>query len=203
MSPNAGDPLSADTPPLHLPPPQAPEHLLLFARWIGWRETKRGAACRRLKHAYSLAIRPEEPIATGRLVRILATSPHAYHAPNSPPEHMDTYDPHVVGEIVEVWETCNYEGRARIRNRCRGNDVEEVELEFPYRLATTERTWGHGPGRGTEAELVLLALGLTSCIRPARVDNECRGSDCGLAKTARTPSLITTRRLTCPRFRID
>ncbi len=66
-------------------------------------------------------------------VRILATLPITYTAPEVPLGELDTYDPHIVGKVVELWRSDTDPGRARakITNACRRNSVREVEMELP------------------------------------------------------------------------
>ncbi|TFK80192.1 hypothetical protein K466DRAFT_605534 [Polyporus arcularius HHB13444] len=117
-----------------IPSPSNANPLLLIARWKGLLRPSPGVEKARLRHAYTLAIWPDESIVIGKTVKILAAAPISHHLPQSPPNQYDTYDPHIVGRVTAVWRLENGVAVARIVNICGGNMVEEVELEFPYLL---------------------------------------------------------------------
>ncbi len=96
----------------------------------------------------------------------------------------ETYDPHVVGDVVEIWRRDDRVWRARIENACRKNGVVAAELEFTHaageraelehprptkrrRTASTEETWEDDDG-----------LDPIACIRPSRCWKECAGEGC-------------------------
>ncbi|RDX50253.1 hypothetical protein OH76DRAFT_1482404 [Lentinus brumalis] len=122
-----------------IPPPPPPPRLLLIARWKSRLIHPPSVDAR---HVYDLAVRPDERIAPGRQVRLLAVSPIAYCSPEVPPNELDTYDPHVLGWIAETWECADGSLRARVMNTCRKNVVREVELRFPRAYTTSERDSG-------------------------------------------------------------
>ncbi|RDX45035.1 hypothetical protein OH76DRAFT_1421021 [Lentinus brumalis] len=166
-------------PSMAIPPPSPPERLLLIARWVERLNNVPGADRQRLRHAYTLAIRPDEEIASGRLVKILAVSTIAAHTPNRAPGLYDTYDPHIKGWIEDVWTTKDGMGRARVINVCQKNRVAEIELDFPYLLAAHAHKPERAPKKGTEAELVGMGLDTITRILPATtIADECLGADC-------------------------
>ncbi len=95
-----------------------------------------------MTHRYTLVVRPDERVVTGRNIRLLATSPIAYSAPEVPAGELDTYDPHIVGRVMELR---NVDGdptrvRAIVKNICRRNSVREVEIDLP-RIYSDRRPW--------------------------------------------------------------
>ncbi|RDX55484.1 hypothetical protein OH76DRAFT_1524771 [Lentinus brumalis] len=169
-----------------IPPPRQPLHLLLFARWKETKLPSRGRDRGEQRHVYTLAVIPDEPITTGKRVKILAVTPIAHCSPQTPPDQLDTYEPHIVGSVVGVKKTKEGRFRARIANTCSGNAVVEVELEFPN-LTEARRRIGRRPPPGAKEagskgwtcnddELATLA-----CLRPWPVQEECQGTRCCLA----------------------
>ncbi len=122
-------------PACRVPPPPRPKHLLLIAKWTGQSAITPRTKAKGLKHTYELVIQPDEPTMIGRQVRILAISPITFYAPEAPINELDTYDPHIVGTIVESWRADNGRSRLRVMNECRSNKVREVEMELPCACA--------------------------------------------------------------------
>ncbi|KAI0717458.1 hypothetical protein C8T65DRAFT_694318 [Cerioporus squamosus] len=169
---------------VRIPPPPRPALLLLIARWKSLQEAGPKTKAKALKHRYELVIRPDEPIVTGRCVRILATSPIAYSSPDVPTGELDTYDPHLIGRVVEVWraEEDPSKARARVMNTCRRNRVREVELDLPIAFSGLKQTFqapecGERSGDPHDSN-VGGNLSLMACVRPAPVWRECVGDLC-------------------------
>ncbi len=138
-----------------------------------------------MRHSYTLAIWPDEPIVVGKKVKILAATPIAYHLPDSPSNELDTYDPHVMGHVVEVRRMEDGVAVARIANGCRGNRVEEVELAFPSLLQKGVRPERRAPGVVTVETKGEEDLDPLVCIRPMLAVCECRGIKCWLKEATR------------------
>ncbi len=163
-----------------IPPPAPPETLLLIARWIGWLEKTPDDGFRGLRHAYVLAVRPDELIATGRIVRLLAVSSFPPYAPASPIKDIETYDPHFVGRVEEIWSTGSGKAQARVRNLCRGNRVMEVVLEFPQLLSARTRPTRRAPEKWSAVEAEEMGLASLTCVRPSLMRYHCEGGNCWL-----------------------
>ncbi|TFK81823.1 hypothetical protein K466DRAFT_568791 [Polyporus arcularius HHB13444] len=169
---------------VQIPPPTRPASLLLIARWKGLHETGPKQGTKAIQHRYELVVRPEEPIIVGRCVRILATSPIAYSAPDTPTNELDTYDPHVVGRVVEIWrlDEDRTKARARITNVCRRNNIRVVELDLPLAFSGLGATAGRGEHASSTEGLgesgTADDLRIPACIRPAPVWRECLGEIC-------------------------
>ncbi len=133
-----------------------------------------------MRHAYSLVVWPYEPIIIGRRVRILAASPTAHHAPEVPPNELDTHDPHIVGRVLEVWRMEDGVAAARIANECTGNSVDEIMLEFPYALQKGARPERRTGDRESDSAMAEDCMGVMACVRPAPVERECLGRRCWL-----------------------
>ncbi len=165
------------------PPPVRPKSLLLVARWIGHTNATSGGKRRDLKHLYKLAVYPDEPVAVGRHVRILAIAPITYSTPDVPTNEFDTYDPHVTGVITDVWSLEDGTSCAKVTNACRCNGVREVELRFPR--ACGEEEWLERIAEGmdestnvSDPNALKAGLGIMACIRPMPVWRECLGEIC-------------------------
>ncbi len=170
-----------------IPPPPHPSPLLLIAKWERHQVTKTKTKSKAQKHWYSLVIRPDKAIEVGTIVRILATSQIAYIIPDAPLGELDTYDPHVVGQVDElrISEEDPTQALARVTNACRRNSVREVEVNVPMKfcsLGRSERDRGnvqadesseHGTRNNTREGTDLL-----TCIRPTPVWRECVGKIC-------------------------
>ena len=106
----------------------------IFARWKAYRPT---SGLREDTHVYRLHAAPPTPLDVGMQVRLFATSPVLYRIPGVIPKMHDTYDPHVVGLVTDIkseeggWVTVG------IRNRCRRNVVQRVEVEVPQQPGVT------------------------------------------------------------------
>ncbi len=142
--------------------------------------------CRRVRHSYELRIKPDGPVAVGDTIRILAVSPLAYHAPPKPLHEYDTYNPHIVGTIVDLRRTERGMGRMIILNQCRGSMVGEVEVSFPFLPEILGRTAGKRERMELATEGVETILVPLACVRPARIDvvTRCAGRDCSLTRPA-------------------
>lgn len=125
------------TPPT-IPPPQPSPTLILYARWTGQgNPTPKVYDGEKGRHDYKLAMRLTERVEVGRRVKVLAISPIAFTLPDVPLGEYDTYDPHVVGTIESI-ERMEESGAGKertpptmiikIRNECRSNAVEGVDL---------------------------------------------------------------------------
>ncbi len=79
-------------------------------------------------HAYDVPIRPNEPLEVGRRVRVLALSRVAYHAPDVVCPRYETYDPHVVGDIVAGARIGESTATFELANECLLNPVKTVLL---------------------------------------------------------------------------
>ncbi len=118
--------------------PTIAETIDIYARWTGYGEPKPtpDAPVGRI-HVYELTTRPPRPLEIGTHVRIAATSPIVYHAPVDiySIKRSDTYDPHIVGRIVD---SSGLEGGGTVvgvKNECRKNVVHRAELIVPNLLA--------------------------------------------------------------------
>ncbi|TFK80411.1 hypothetical protein K466DRAFT_605357 [Polyporus arcularius HHB13444] len=180
-----------------IPPPPPPPHLLLIARWKGKQTRPRSDGT---GHIYELAVRPDERIAPGRHIRLLAVSPIAYCSPEVPSDELDTYDPHVLGWVAETWVHDDGSLQARVTNTCRKNAVREVVLQVPRSYAAFELMSGgevrvdeglyeanaddttedrrRGPARRPEEGERPYGLPSAACVRPMRVYRECLGELC-------------------------
>ncbi|RDX39613.1 hypothetical protein OH76DRAFT_1424182 [Lentinus brumalis] len=165
---------------LYILPPPSPKHLLLVARWKGSLLPTHGKKAASVRHSYSLAVWPYEPIVIGRRVKILAASPVALHAPDTPLNELDTHDPHIVGRVREIWRMVDGVASARIENECTGSLVGEVVLEFPYALQKGGRPERRVGDRESDAAMAEDCLGVMACVRPARIERECLGRRCWL-----------------------
>ncbi len=173
------------TPTRRIPPPPPSTPLILFAKWEAYGNASKAVRTSRkdLKHLYKLAVQPDEPIAVGRRVRILAVSPIAYCVPGTPLGQYDTYDPHIVGTVEEMWRAENGAVRAKVKNACKANTVREVEVELPHKTTKCREDWGTGL-RDREADNGDFIDGgdqtLTpmACIRPMPTRRECLGNIC-------------------------
>ncbi|TFK77858.1 hypothetical protein K466DRAFT_607609 [Polyporus arcularius HHB13444] len=171
----------------YIPPPPPAEYTLLFARWTGWLETRQDDTRTSLRHAYTLAIRPDEPIVAGRMVKILAiTTPRTTHAPNcTPRSSLDTCEPHLFGRVEDVWRVDEDTARARVRNLCTGNRVVEAEVDFPYALATATHPTSRALRKWSAVDLVEIGLDSPECVRPELLIGACDGPRCWLAISRR------------------
>ncbi len=169
-------------PPSDIPPPAPPETLLLVARWIGWLEKTPDDGYRGLRHAYALAVRPDELIATGRVVRLLAVSSFPPYAPASPIKDIEMYDPHFVGQVEEIWTADSGMAQARVRNLCCGNRVREVVLEFPQLLSARTRNTRRAPEKWSAVETEEMGLVSLTCVRPSLMRHHCAGASCWLGR---------------------
>ncbi len=167
-------------PPDFIPPPRRSKFLLLIAKWTGWLDTSPDDEDGGQRHAYTLAIRPDEPIAVGRLVKILAVSQAARDTPKAPFDDYDTYEPHILGRVAEIWRDEEGLARAKITNGCEGNRVVEVELTFPQLLAARPRSMGRATWKWSAAELVEMDLASPTRVRPALMERPCTGAGCWL-----------------------
>ncbi|RDX43432.1 hypothetical protein OH76DRAFT_1421971 [Lentinus brumalis] len=155
------------------------EPTLVYARWAGYAggRTLPTRAQERTRHIYSTSIPPERPLRLGMRVRILATTPAWYSAPEEDPETYDTYDAHIVGEVIRV---TGWKGRKiilEIRNECSINTVETVKLRVPFVPEVTVQvemgTVPHGQREAQEADLNTHAV-----VRARLGDDRCGGPTC-------------------------
>ncbi len=117
-----------------IPPPPRTVPTLLIAKWRAARNSRTGSQYCTDEHIYRLAIKPEDPIVVGRRVKILALSPIAFHKPATPTNLFETYDPHIVGEVVDIWRKDERVWWARVENLCRRNRVVVADIEFTQTL---------------------------------------------------------------------
>ncbi len=165
-----------------IPPPPPPPYRLLIAKWTAMEFLYAGTRCRRLRHSYTLVVKPDGPVAIGGMIRILALSTVAYDVPPKARDGYDTYDPHVFGRITDIRRTEDGMGRMTVQNLCRGNMVEVIEIDFPYLPEILGRRAGRREMMEIASEGVEASLELLTCVRTCRVDpgTECAGPDCCL-----------------------
>ncbi len=168
----------AHTTPAFIPPPLRDPTLLLIARWKGLFRDDHEVSNHVFKHEYVLAIRPSESITIGRRVRILAITPIAYRLPQSPNGQYDTYDPHLVGWVAEMWRVDDERGRARLVNVCCGNAITEVVLDFPCARKALAATGKAGERGETLRESSERGLEHLTSVRPMPVWRLCDAEAC-------------------------
>ncbi|TFK79228.1 hypothetical protein K466DRAFT_606306 [Polyporus arcularius HHB13444] len=153
---------------------------MVFARWVGdGRHATTRTAYSNPIHVYSAAIPPERPLSTGTRIRILATSPAWYAAPDASQDMYDTYDAHIVGRITGV---VGWKGRKvvfEVENECAINPVSTIRLRMPY---APEATVMLGPGEVPEGQREAFETDLyTSAVVRARPDDpRCQAGTCSL-----------------------
>ncbi len=72
---------------------------------------------------------------------------------------------------------------ARIVNDCLGNEVDEVEIEFPYRLQKRVRPERRAHDRKAGEATAEDDLGILACVRLTPTMRECLGRECWLRAT--------------------
>ncbi|TFK84012.1 hypothetical protein K466DRAFT_567470 [Polyporus arcularius HHB13444] len=161
-------------------PKHAEEPVLVYARWagcVGGRALP-SSPLEKKRHVYSTSIPPEKPLCLGMRVRILATSPAWYSAPEEDPDDSyDTYDAHVVGAITGI---AGWKGRKivlEVRNECMVNTVETVRLRLPFVPEVTVQLDADavpaGQREAQETDLNTLAV-----VRARAGDARCGGCMC-------------------------
>ncbi len=157
----------------------AVDPVLVFARWAGVSGGRSRPTCflASKKHSYSTTIPPEKPLRLGMRIRILATSPAWYVAPEEDPELYDTYDAHIVGTIVRV---AGWKGRKvvlEVRNECILNAVETIKLRIPFVPEVTVQLDADSIPFG-QREAQETDLNTSVVVRARSGDARCGGSTC-------------------------
>ncbi len=104
----------------------------VYGWWKGYGGGNGGMGESRTQHIYTSVFSPTALLGIGARVRLVALAKDSRAQSGATLDHYDPYDPHVVGEITELEQTGKGRARLTIRNKCRGNGVEEVVLEMPY-----------------------------------------------------------------------
>ncbi|RPD75869.1 hypothetical protein L226DRAFT_390959 [Lentinus tigrinus ALCF2SS1-7] len=81
------------------------EPVKAFARWAGYvgrQENTDATPTAKKIHVSSASIPPERTLRRGMRVRVMATTPAWYSAPDADPDAYEAYDAHVVGIITRV-----------------------------------------------------------------------------------------------------
>ncbi|KAI0720211.1 hypothetical protein C8T65DRAFT_692843 [Cerioporus squamosus] len=151
----------------------------VYARWVGYANGCNGAPELKEKstHIYSAAIPPEEPLALGMRVRILATTPAWYLTPEEGPDTYDTYDAHIVGTITGV---AGWRGRKvilEVKNECAMNTVVYAKLRIPYAPDVTVQLGSEEIPVG-RAEAQEADLNTSAVVRPPPEDARCSANTC-------------------------
>ncbi len=100
-------------------------------------------------HIYTTHVKPTKPLAVGERVQLLALPKAAPTTPGANLNAYKAYDPHVIGEVWEIEEAEEGWATVKIRNRCRGNAIERVELEIVYIAGNTVQ---HGELRAARSD---------------------------------------------------
>ncbi len=108
--------------------------VIVYAKWTGYAQDPPGTKTTRVKktHIYSTSIPPAAPLNIGMRVRVLATTPAWYYAPEEDPDTYEAYDAHIVGRITAV---AGWKGRKivlMIANECAVNPVRSIRLRLPF-----------------------------------------------------------------------
>ncbi|RDX39666.1 hypothetical protein OH76DRAFT_1424169, partial [Lentinus brumalis] len=155
------------------------EPVLVFARWAG---RARGRAVppeppTNDTHIYSTSIPPACPLHLGMRVRILATTPSWYTAPDEDPESYDTYDTHIIGMVTRV---ARWKGRKvvlEMANECTINTVKRARIHIPFVPKVTVQLEAEavpdGQREAQEADLNTFAV-----VRALPGDAQCGGVSC-------------------------
>ncbi len=82
-------------------------------------------------HTYSTAFLPQEPLEIGMTIRIMATTPAWYAAPEEEAETYETYDAHIVGIVTRIVGWKRRKLVLEVENYCALNAVRTARLRIP------------------------------------------------------------------------
>ncbi len=160
-------------------PNLAAEPVVIYARWAGCLGNRAIQPNPFVKttHVYSTSIPPEQPLRLGMRVRILATSPAWYSAPEEDPDSYDTYDAHVVGAITGV---VGWKGRKivlEVRNECKISSVATARIRIPFVPEVTMQLEANAVPTG-QREAQETDLNTDAVVRARAGDARCGGRTC-------------------------
>ncbi len=113
---------------------------VIYAWWKAYGDRhERTGATRAHAHIYATRFKPSAPLDLGMRVKLVALAKDQTTTIATELGEYKPYDPHVVGDVVDiVWSSPGWV-RATVANACRGNEVGWVEVELPYEPDITVR----------------------------------------------------------------
>lgn len=168
----------------HPAEPSIPGIIDVYARWVrydGGRPTGPKDFFQKT-YVYAVTIPPSEPLALGRRVRVLVTTPASWvPGPDADPNLHGANDAHVVGTVTNV---LGWKGKLvalAVENECRQNLVRRARLEIPYlpNVTVVPETLRLREGRGPKVA-GLDDLDLSARVQPLQSGWSCNAGHCML-----------------------